>query len=50
MADLGEIAKAKFKLDVVGHYSRPDILSLLVKDQRAASVTFASAADNDSSA
>lgn len=47
MADLGEIAKAKFNFDVVGHYSRPDVLSLVVKDCRAAPVTFASAEDHN---
>ncbi|XP_074268132.1 bifunctional nitrilase/nitrile hydratase NIT4A-like isoform X2 [Silene latifolia] len=30
--DLGDIARAKFDFDVVGHYSRPEILSLSVKD------------------
>ncbi|KAI3412494.1 uncharacterized protein J3R85_017317 [Psidium guajava] len=27
--DLGEIARAKFDFDVVGHYSRPEVLSLM---------------------
>ncbi|KAL3718358.1 hypothetical protein ACJRO7_003487 [Eucalyptus globulus] len=40
--DLGDIARAKFVFDVVGHYSRPDVLSLVVKDHRASPVTFAS--------
>ncbi|BBN03502.1 nitrilase [Marchantia polymorpha subsp. ruderalis] len=40
--DLGEVVKAKFDFDVVGHYSRPDVLSLVVRDQPYNSVTFAS--------
>ncbi len=32
--DLGEIARGKFDLDVVGHYSRPDVFQLHV-DERA---------------
>ncbi|KAK9280714.1 hypothetical protein L1049_014412 [Liquidambar formosana] len=40
--DLGEIARAKFNFDVVGHYSRPDVLSLNVKDHQTSPVTFAS--------
>jgi nitrilase len=31
--DLGEITRARFDLDVVGHYARPDIFRLLVNEQ-----------------
>lgn len=31
--DLGEIAEGKFDLDVVGHYSRPDIFELKIHDR-----------------
>ncbi|OIW08474.1 hypothetical protein TanjilG_03150 [Lupinus angustifolius] len=41
--DLGEIARAKFDFDVVGHYSRPEVLSLVVKDHPTNPVTFTSA-------
>lgn len=41
--DLGEIARAKFDFDVVGHYSRPEVLSLTVKDHPQKAVSFASA-------
>ncbi|KAL5765438.1 hypothetical protein ACOSP7_016055 [Xanthoceras sorbifolium] len=41
--DLGEIARAKFDFDVVGHYSRPEVLSLIVRDHPAMPVTFTSA-------
>ncbi|KAH1159179.1 hypothetical protein GLYMA_11G180900v4 [Glycine max] len=40
--DLGEIARAKFDFDVVGHYSRPEVLSLIVKDHPTNPVTFTS--------
>ena len=30
--DLGEIGRAKFDFDVVGHYSRPDVFQLLVNE------------------
>lgn len=40
--DLGEIARAKFDFDVVGHYSRPEVLSLMVRDHPSNPVTFAS--------
>ncbi|XP_022728653.1 bifunctional nitrilase/nitrile hydratase NIT4A isoform X3 [Durio zibethinus] len=41
--DLGEIARAKFDFDVVGHYSRPEVFSLIVRDQPAKPVTLTSA-------
>ncbi|XP_077235675.1 bifunctional nitrilase/nitrile hydratase NIT4B-like [Tasmannia lanceolata] len=41
--DLGEIARAKFDFDVVGHYARPEILSLTVKDYPLHPVSFAAA-------
>ncbi|KAM7275413.1 hypothetical protein ACFE04_017279 [Oxalis oulophora] len=40
--DLGEIARAKFDFDVVGHYARPEVLSLIVKDHPTKPVTFSS--------
>jgi beta-cyano-L-alanine hydratase/nitrilase len=44
-ADLEEIARAKFDFDVVGHYARPEILSLVVNDQPQFPVSFTSAAE-----
>ncbi|KAH7663120.1 beta-cyano-L-alanine hydratase/nitrilase protein [Dioscorea alata] len=41
--DLGEIVRAKFDFDVVGHYSRPEVLSLTVRDHSLKPVSFASA-------
>ncbi|KAK9138999.1 hypothetical protein Sjap_009593 [Stephania japonica] len=41
--DMGEIARAKFDFDVVGHYSRPDVLNLIVKDHPTTPVSFTSA-------
>ncbi|KAD6453291.1 hypothetical protein R6Q59_015149 [Mikania micrantha] len=40
--DLGEIARAKFDFDVVGHYARPEVLSLIVRDDPATPVCFTS--------
>jgi nitrilase len=31
--DLGDVAKGKYDLDVVGHYARPDIFSLSVDER-----------------
>ncbi|XP_072987565.1 bifunctional nitrilase/nitrile hydratase NIT4B-like [Typha latifolia] len=47
--DLGEITRAKFDFDVVGHYSRAEVLSLTVKDHPQSPVTFTSAAKTESS-
>lgn len=44
-ADLGEIARAKFDFDVVGHYSRAEVFNLTVKDHPATPVTFMSASE-----
>ncbi|VFR02719.1 unnamed protein product [Cuscuta campestris] len=44
--DLGDIAREKFAFDVVGHYSRPEILNLVVRDHPLTPVTFTSAASN----
>ncbi|KAJ1280096.1 hypothetical protein BS78_04G205400 [Paspalum vaginatum] len=40
-ADL-EIVRAKFDFDVVGHYSRPEVLSLVVKTDPKSAVSFTS--------
>lgn len=39
--NLGEIVRAKFDFDVAGHYSRPEVLSLTVRDHPSNPVTFA---------
>ena len=31
--DLGEITRARFDLDVVGHYARPDVFRLIINEQ-----------------
>jgi len=43
--DLGEIILAKFDFDVVGHYSRPEVLSLVVKTDPKPAVSFTSDAE-----
>jgi beta-cyano-L-alanine hydratase/nitrilase len=43
--DLGEIVRAKFDFDVVGHYSRPEVLSLVVKTDPKPAVSFTSDAE-----
>src|SRR5262245_62790844 len=37
--DLDEVARAKFDLDVVGHYARPDVFRLVVDESRKPPVT-----------
>lgn len=46
--DLGEIVKAKFDFDVVGHYSRPEVLNLIVKDHPHTPVSFMSSLGDES--
>jgi beta-cyano-L-alanine hydratase/nitrilase len=48
VTDLGEIVRAKFDFDVVGHYSRPEVLSLVVKTDPKPAVSFTSAAEKAS--
>jgi nitrilase len=36
--DPGEITRAKFDLDVVGHYARPDVFQLIVNERPQRSV------------
>ncbi len=36
--DLGDIGRGKFDFDVAGHYSRPDVFTLLVNEQPATAV------------
>eukprot|EP00250_Pteridium_aquilinum_P022763 c25675_g1_i1 orf=193-1290(+) len=38
--DLGDTIRAKFDFDVVGHYARPDVLGLTVRDHPLSAVTF----------
>ncbi|KAI5666832.1 hypothetical protein M9H77_16685 [Catharanthus roseus] len=47
--DLGEIARAKFDFDVVGHYARPEVLSLVVRDHPAVPATFTSTSEKTES-
>jgi len=43
--DRADLARAKFDLDVVGHYARPDVFRLTVNEGAARSVTFTPAPD-----
>ncbi|KAG6556672.1 hypothetical protein Mapa_001613 [Marchantia paleacea] len=45
--DMSEIVKAKFDFDGVGHYSRPEVLSLTVRNQPYNPVTFTSSSDGN---
>lgn len=45
--DLGQIVRGKFDLDVVGHYSRPDIFQLHVDERPKKSVTVRGPDTND---
>ena len=45
--DLDEIPRAKFDLDVVGHYARPDIFSLTVDERPHAPVRWTGAGESD---
>ena len=38
--DLEEIVRARYDFDVVGHYARPDIFTLVVDEERKAGVVF----------
>src|SRR5262249_10947360 len=38
--DMGEIARGKYALDVVGHYARPDVFRLVVNEAPAAPVVW----------
>ena len=42
ITDMADIVRAKFDFDVVGHYARPDVLSLTVRDQAFQAVTYTS--------
>ncbi|KAE8673654.1 Bifunctional nitrilase/nitrile hydratase NIT4B [Hibiscus syriacus] len=44
-SDLGEIARAKFDFDAVGHNSRPEVFSLIVRDDPAKLVTSTSTSE-----
>jgi nitrilase len=43
--DIGELIRARYDLDVVGHYARPDVFSLHVDESPRASAVFTSATD-----
>ncbi|MDR1125612.1 MAG: nitrilase, partial [Deltaproteobacteria bacterium] len=39
--DLGRLAEARFDFDPVGHYSRPDVFTLLVNEEPLGGAEFA---------
>jgi nitrilase len=43
--DLSEVIRARYDFDAVGHYSRPDVLQLLVNEQPASPVVSVDAAE-----
>ncbi|ESQ42188.1 hypothetical protein EUTSA_v10013949mg [Eutrema salsugineum] len=45
--DLGDIARAKFDFDVVGHYSRPEVFSLNIREHPRKAVSFTSKVTKD---
>ncbi len=45
--DLGEIARGKYDLDVVGHYARPDVFRLYVNERPTPPALYTSAAARD---
>ncbi|KAL0681520.1 hypothetical protein Bca4012_048367 [Brassica carinata] len=45
--DLGDIARAKFDFDVVGHYSRPEVFSLNIKEHPRKAASFTSKVTKD---
>jgi nitrilase len=45
--DLGEVVRSRFDFDVVGHYSRPDILQLHIDERTKPNVIYHRLWDND---
>jgi nitrilase len=43
--DMAEVARSKFDLDVVGHYSRPDLFQLLVNEKPQPPTAFSNGSD-----
>jgi nitrilase len=41
--DLAEVVQARFDLDTVGHYARPDVLQLIINERPAPPVVISSA-------
>lgn len=47
LTDLGDIARAKFDFDVVGHYSRPEVFSLNIREHPRKAASFTSKVTKD---